>query len=134
MIILRFVYFERKGFWKVRWLILQISFANLCDIPYNPNILAVLLKVSKSWKQFMVSSIFSKNKRWDNFMYWELSKHSFYGRIEDSINCFWDLLTFNQWLLYRRATITFFIFIWVLQTKTCYCFQVYGNDITSYQV
>ena len=30
-----------------------------------------LLKVSKSRKQFMVSSILPKNERWDNFMYWK---------------------------------------------------------------
>ena len=28
-------------------------------------------------KKNMVSSIYSKNERWDNFMFWKLSQHSF---------------------------------------------------------
>ena len=42
----------------------------------------------------MVSSILPKTKRWDNFQYIELSQRSFFGRIQDAIICFWDLLTF----------------------------------------
>ena len=59
------------------------------------------LKVSKSQKQFMVSSILPKNEHWDNFMNWKLSQCSFFGRIEDTINCFRDLLTFN--ILFRKV-------------------------------
>ena len=54
------------------------------------------LKVSKSREQFMVSSILPKNERWDNFMYWKLSQCSFFGRIEDTIICFPDCLTFTK--------------------------------------
>ena len=43
----------------------------------------------------MVSSILPKNERWDNFMYCKLSQRSFFGRIEDTINFFRDLLTFK---------------------------------------
>ena len=41
------------------------------------------VKVSKSRKQFMVSSILPKDERWDNFMYWKWF-------------CFRDCLTFNN--------------------------------------
>ena len=44
------------------------------------------LKVRKSWKQIMLSSILPKNERYS----------SVFGRIEDTINCFRDLLTFNN--------------------------------------
>ena len=44
----------------------------------------------------MVSSFLPKNERWYNFHYIKLSQRSFYGRIEDTINCFRDLLTFNN--------------------------------------
>ena len=54
------------------------------------------LKVSKSRKKNMVSSILPNNERWDNFMYWKLSQRSFFGRIEDTIICFWDFLTFRR--------------------------------------
>ena len=44
----------------------------------------------------MVSSILQKNpERWDDFMYWKLSQRSFFGRIKDTIICFWDCLTLN---------------------------------------
>ena len=33
---------------------------------------------------------------WSHFMYWKLSQRSFFGRIEDTINCFRDLLKW-QW-------------------------------------
>ena len=36
-----------------------------------------------------------ENERWDNFMNWKLSQHLFLGRIEGTIICFWDCLTFN---------------------------------------
>ena len=54
-----------------------------------------LLKVRKSRVQIMVSSILPKNERWDNFHYIKLSQRSFFGRIDDTINCFQDLLIFN---------------------------------------
>ena len=44
----------------------------------------------------MVSSILPKNECWDNFRYIKLSQCSFFGRIEDTINCFRDLLTFSE--------------------------------------
>ena len=55
----------------------------------------ILLKVRKSQKKNMPSWIFPKNKRWCNFMYWKLPQCSFFGRIQDGIICFWDLLTFS---------------------------------------
>ena len=54
------------------------------------------LKVSKSQKQFMVSSILPKIKCWDNFMCWKLYQHWYFGRIEDTIICFRDCLTFKK--------------------------------------
>ena len=42
------------------------------------------VKVRQSWKQIMLSSILPKT----NFPYIELSRRSFFGRIEDTINCF----------------------------------------------
>jgi hypothetical protein len=44
----------------------------------------------------MVSSTLPKNERWDNFRYIKLSQRSFFGKIEDTINCFQDLLTFRK--------------------------------------
>ena len=52
-------------------------------------------KVRQSQKQIMVSSILPNNDCWDNFQYTKLSQHSFFGKIEDTINCFRDLLTFR---------------------------------------
>ena len=46
-------------------------------------------------KKIMVSSTLPKNERWDNFRYIKLSQRSFFGKIEDTINCFRDLLTFS---------------------------------------
>jgi hypothetical protein len=55
-----------------------------------------LLKVSKSRKQFMVTSILPKNERkslsWASSL---LSFVCFFGRIEETISCFRDLLTFK---------------------------------------
>ena len=59
------------------------------------NLSIFLLKVRQSRKQIIVSSILLKNARWDNFQYTKLSQRSFFGRIEDTINCFRDLLTFR---------------------------------------
>ena len=43
----------------------------------------------------MVSLILPRNERLDNFHYMKLSQRSFFGRIEDIINCLRDLLTFS---------------------------------------
>ena len=69
---------------------------NDCQRQPNNAIGRPLLKVRQSRKQIMMSSILSKNECWDNFSYIKLSQRSFFGRIEDTINCFQDLLTFKQ--------------------------------------
>ena len=43
----------------------------------------------------MVPSILPKNERWDNFQYIKVYQRSFFGRIEDTIICFRDCLTFT---------------------------------------
>ena len=53
----------------------------------------------------MLSWILPKNERWGNFMYWKMPQRSFFGRIQDAIICFRDLLTFStcwnfHWLLF----------------------------------
>ena len=52
------------------------------------------LKVSKSRKRVMVSSILPKNerKKWTLLLQYLRSNcfRSFFGRIEETINCFWD--------------------------------------------
>ena len=53
------------------------------------------LKVRKSRKKTL-SWIIPKNERWGNFMYWKLPQRLFFGRIQDAIICFWDLLTFKE--------------------------------------
>ena len=59
-----------------------------------------LLKISKSWKQFMLSSILPKNEKKRENKYFESSQDNFhvfylfFGRIENSKNCFQDLATF----------------------------------------
>ena len=53
------------------------------------------LKVRQSRKQIMVSSILPKNESWDNFQYIKLSQRLFFGRFEDTINCFRNLLIFS---------------------------------------
>ena len=59
-----------------------------------------LLKVRKSQKQSMVSSILPKKRTKLTILSKEDPQdsefHSFFGRIEDSINCFRDLLTFTN--------------------------------------
>ena len=47
-------------------------------------------KISKA-NHFVLNS--PKKERWDNFHYMKLSQRSFFGTIEDIINCFGDLLT-----------------------------------------
>ena len=56
-----------------------------------------LLKVSKSRKQFIVSSIFPKNEQNSlSFFFTQDSEFcSFFGRIEDTIIFFRDCLTFK---------------------------------------
>ena len=41
-------------------------------------------------------TILPKNQLWDNLQYIKLSQRLFFGRIEDTINCFRDLMTFNH--------------------------------------
>ena len=53
------------------------------------------LKDQKIAKKNMMSWILPKNERWGNFMYWKMPQRSFFGRIQDAIICFWDLLTFR---------------------------------------
>ena len=45
----------------------------------------------------MAPWILPKNEHPGNFVYWKLSRSSFVGRIQDTIICFWDLLTFSRW-------------------------------------
>jgi hypothetical protein len=52
-------------------------------------------KGQKISKKNMLSWILPKNERWGNFMCWKLPQRSFFGRIQDAIICFWDLLTFS---------------------------------------
>ena len=68
-----------------------------CFCSYIQSLLSesVIVKVSKSQKQFIVSSILPKIERWDNSMYWKLSQCWFFGRIEDTIIYFLDCLTFS---------------------------------------
>ena len=63
------------------------------------------LKVKKSWKQSMVSSILpktNKNHYPEHFSHIEMprivSLVHFFGKIEDTIICFRDFLTFNSCL------------------------------------
>ena len=49
-------------------------------------------KISK--KKYVILDS-SKNEYWGNSIYWKLPQHSFFGRIQDAIICFWDLLTFR---------------------------------------
>ena len=57
------------------------------------------LKVSKSRKQFKVSSILPKNEQKQFYLRYHSSKVQFFcsfcGRIEETIDCFRDLLTFS---------------------------------------
>ena len=61
----------------------------------------ILLKVSKSQKQIMASWILPKNERWGIFQYIKLPQRSFFGRIQDAIICFWDLLTFKYLVFFK---------------------------------
>ena len=55
------------------------------------------VKVRKSRKK-LLSWILLKNEHWGNFIYWKLPQRSFFGRIQDALICFWDLLTFTGFL------------------------------------
>ena len=66
-----------------------------CFLSYVPCCYSSL-KVRKSRKKNILSCILPKNERWGNFMYWKLPQHSFFGRIQEAIICFWDLLTFSR--------------------------------------
>ena len=73
------------------------------NLPYNRTNVdclvckSVPLKVSKSRKSNMVSSILPKNERWGNFQYIKLPQRSFFGRIQGIIICLRDLLTFSRY-------------------------------------
>ena len=71
----------------------------------------LFVRVSKIWKsswgnQRIISDnlesklwcpqFSQKTESWDNFQYIKLSKYSLFGRIKDTKNCFWDLLTFSS--------------------------------------
>ena len=75
---------------------------HLCKDP-KPTLLAYIVKLSKSRKQFMESSILPKNeKKNDITVLWYLRSkffHSFFEIIEDTINCFRNLLTFTDVLV-----------------------------------
>ena len=43
----------------------------------------------------MMFLIIPKNERWGIFQYMKLPQHLFFGRIQDAIICFQDLLTFS---------------------------------------
>ena len=66
------------------------------------------IKVRQSRKQLMVSSILPKNER-NSLLSWvekmlRCEFRSFSGRIDDAINCFWDVLTLSNvklWLIYK---------------------------------
>ena len=72
------------------------NFRTICFETRMSNSKSNILQVSKSQKQFMVSSILPKHKHWGNSMYWKLFEHLFFGRIEYTIICFWDCLTFTR--------------------------------------
>ena len=59
----------------------------------------VYVKISESWKRFMVSSILPKNERKNlTLLLWYLRSNCFrlfFERIEETINCFRHLLTFS---------------------------------------
>ena len=68
----------------------------------------VFNKGQKISKKNMLSWILPKNERWGNFISWKLPQRSFFGRIQDAIICFWDLLTFSMreitWLNSQQPT------------------------------
>ena len=69
-------------------------------------------KGQKISEKKMVSWILPKNERWGIFMYWKLPQRSLFGRIQDAIICFWDLLTFSKYTgprFYSYKTSTMFM-------------------------
>ena len=71
------------------------------------NPICAYLKVSKSRKQFMVFSILPKNERnslsWASFLLRIVIFAHFFWRIQETINCFRDLLTFSTSSQSHRA-------------------------------
>ena len=67
-----------------------VNFHNTIKLPWD-------VKVRKSRKQIMVSSILPKNE----LRIVVSAFRSFYGRIEDTINCFRELLTFSRLKSFR---------------------------------
>jgi hypothetical protein len=69
--------------------------SNRFFLGWIPRILGILyLKVSKSWKQIMTLWILPKNKQNALMIITILSVfRSFFGRIDDALICFWDLVT-----------------------------------------
>ena len=94
----------------------------------------------------MVFWILPKNERWDNFQYIKLSQHSFFGRIQDAVICFRDLLTFRgplfskpvswlglflpfftaRWLQFEQATLK--IDTQLLRLKNGFRFKELGKN------
>ena len=80
---------------EVEWL------THMCRCSNVHSVLCMVhsLKISKSRKQFMVSSIPLRNKQKQFDLRYHNSKDdffsSFFGRIQETINCFRDLLIFN---------------------------------------
>ena len=75
-----------------------ILYLYLCKVYISTNTLIIgIIKMSKSRKQFMVSSsILPKNER--NSLSWVLRDfRSFFGKIEDTIICFREFLTFREY-------------------------------------
>ena len=96
----------------------------------RPDLAHLVLKVSKSQKHFMVSSILPKNER--NSLSWtsvedaqDSEFRSFFGRNEDTKNCFWDLMTCSD-LGYPLVLIFFaFISFFLIFSKTRILFKVF---------
>ena len=77
--------------WVIFFLEKHSSFSCRCAFT---RYLSEQLKVSKSRKQFMVSRILPKNEQTEQSQ--DSNFQSFFGRIQETINCFRDLLTFRQ--------------------------------------
>ena len=102
---------KRSTFFGPNWTELQAKSLYIsCVVGY--------LKVRKSRKENMLSWILPKNERWGNFMYWKITQRLFFGRIQDAIVCFWDLLTFSRarhdWIFFLGL---FKIHYWIFKKK-----------------
>ena len=84
-----------------------VNYLKIWQVEYLNEKKKVLIKVSKSQKQLMVSSILPKNerKKFDfTSMIPQVELFSFvFGRIEETINCFRDLLTFSCWTKFGNS-------------------------------